>query len=478
MSVRHQGQPAGESARGDLPAPDVVNALAVTSPAAMAVFGADLRCRWANARFGELTGHTRLQGVRWRDLFPGTPNADLAALRALVETDSAPVQLILQPPSGPSPARSRRWDGRAPRVVADTRSRPTWRGVAHPVPGPGGERLLGLTCLDPGAEAPTGPGRRSGHGPDADPGRRNVLDLRSFLERVEEAIEEAGPEPSTVGMLLADVAPIGQDTPTERGAVDALVSVAARLPEVLRSEDVVTVTDPHRIAVLCRDLESPAAAMVVAERLRGHLSAVLGEGTSRRGDASFGAGTEGRSSAWDEGLRGVALPVLDDVPVLVSAGVTLARPAESAGSLVTRAQQAVEEARAAVAPASQTSSGDAASRASLLIRVTDFRARGRPTTVLHLTGELDVATVGRLRVALRALLATAQSGLVLDARGITFCDVSGMRALEEGAREARRRGLGYGVVGMPPIMRRLYEVGWADSPFAHWPTLGEALGGA
>ena len=68
----------------------------------------------------------------------------------------------------------------------------------------------------------------------------------------------------------------------------------------------------------------------------------------------------------------------------------------------------------------------AASRPTLRISTT---ATG-PTTVLHLAGDLDLATAGQVRGCLRDVLDTgAVRRLVLDLSGLDFLDVTGLNVI-------------------------------------------------
>lgn len=54
------------------------------------------------------------------------------------------------------------------------------------------------------------------------------------------------------------------------------------------------------------------------------------------------------------------------------------------------------------------------------------RSANETTTVVHVTGELDLATVPLIEPELHALAVRAGPDLVLDLSGLSFCDSSGV----------------------------------------------------
>jgi anti-anti-sigma factor len=65
--------------------------------------------------------------------------------------------------------------------------------------------------------------------------------------------------------------------------------------------------------------------------------------------------------------------------------------------------------------------------------------RGRH--VLHVAGEIDLATVAALRHAIEQLLRSANGSAVIDLSGVTFMDCQGIAALFEAARRAHAVGI-------------------------------------
>jgi anti-anti-sigma factor len=90
--------------------------------------------------------------------------------------------------------------------------------------------------------------------------------------------------------------------------------------------------------------------------------------------------------------------------------------------------------------------------------------------VVAVSGELDLDTMGELNEVLAAdngLLVTT----VVDLRGLTFIDSSGVSGLMAAARRARDAGARLVCVPGPPQIRRVFEmtgidtvIEWVDSP--------------
>jgi anti-sigma B factor antagonist len=90
--------------------------------------------------------------------------------------------------------------------------------------------------------------------------------------------------------------------------------------------------------------------------------------------------------------------------------------------------------------------------------------------VVAVSGELDLDTMGELNAALAAdegVLATT----VLDLRGLTFIDSTGVSGVLTAARRARDAGGRLACVPGPPSIRRVFEltgvdtaVEWVDGP--------------
>jgi anti-sigma B factor antagonist len=90
--------------------------------------------------------------------------------------------------------------------------------------------------------------------------------------------------------------------------------------------------------------------------------------------------------------------------------------------------------------------------------------RGRVRVVPH--GEIDVATVGELERRLRELRDSGFDQLVVDLRGVTFMDSTGLRLLLAWDDEARRNGIGFRLVAGSDPVQRLFELSGVASRFA------------
>ena len=82
--------------------------------------------------------------------------------------------------------------------------------------------------------------------------------------------------------------------------------------------------------------------------------------------------------------------------------------------------------------------------------------RDGATAVVTPCGEVDLATVCALRVALDK--AGRCAVLVLDLREMSFMDSSGVGVLVDERRRAGREGFCLRVVSGPPVVQRLLEV--------------------
>jgi anti-sigma B factor antagonist len=77
---------------------------------------------------------------------------------------------------------------------------------------------------------------------------------------------------------------------------------------------------------------------------------------------------------------------------------------------------------------------------------------------VRVRGELDLATAPDLRTAIDLGLRAAPSAIVLDIEGVTFMDLSGLRALHDGEARAARAGRSFSVQSPQPNVRRLFEL--------------------
>ncbi|MEV4639885.1 STAS domain-containing protein [Actinoplanes sp. NPDC049548] len=78
---------------------------------------------------------------------------------------------------------------------------------------------------------------------------------------------------------------------------------------------------------------------------------------------------------------------------------------------------------------------------------------------LTVTGEIDMATVGALETALRDAFAVPDAtGVVADFAGVTFCDSSGVAALDRAYAEGVARGITFCLTGVSGTVRRVLEI--------------------
>lgn len=77
------------------------------------------------------------------------------------------------------------------------------------------------------------------------------------------------------------------------------------------------------------------------------------------------------------------------------------------------------------------------------------------------TGEIDLATVEQLETALAAAVAReGATGVEVDVAGVTFCDSTGIAALDQAYAVAAQRSLPFCLINVqPPVARVLAIVG-------------------
>jgi anti-anti-sigma factor len=82
----------------------------------------------------------------------------------------------------------------------------------------------------------------------------------------------------------------------------------------------------------------------------------------------------------------------------------------------------------------------------------DVDDRGR-IAVLRARGEIDMLTVADLRDALDHRLAAGNATVVVDLRGVSFVDCTGIGLLADARRRARRRGIRLRIVAGRTVAR-------------------------
>jgi anti-sigma B factor antagonist len=104
-----------------------------------------------------------------------------------------------------------------------------------------------------------------------------------------------------------------------------------------------------------------------------------------------------------------------------------------------------------------------------------IQARREPGYVIvSVAGEVDIATVGRLREHLSALVAGGLP-LVADLDQVSFIDATGLGALVAAARQAAAQGVSLCVVCAQPQTRRLFRLTGLDHQIPLARDLAEAL---
>jgi anti-sigma B factor antagonist len=82
-----------------------------------------------------------------------------------------------------------------------------------------------------------------------------------------------------------------------------------------------------------------------------------------------------------------------------------------------------------------------------------------PTTVVHLAGDLDLATAGQLRGHLRDLLDRGRvRRLVLDMAGLEFMDVTGLNVLVDAQRVVSEDGGQLALRSPRPMVLRMLKL--------------------
>ena len=110
-----------------------------------------------------------------------------------------------------------------------------------------------------------------------------------------------------------------------------------------------------------------------------------------------------------------------------------------------------------------------------MARALSIRTRREPGCVIvTIVGEVDIATVARLRKRL-SVLAAGGVPLVADLDQVTFIDATGLGALAGAAREAAAHGASMYVVCARAQTRRLFRVTGLDRQIPLARDLAEVL---
>jgi anti-anti-sigma factor len=73
-------------------------------------------------------------------------------------------------------------------------------------------------------------------------------------------------------------------------------------------------------------------------------------------------------------------------------------------------------------------------------------------------GEVDIDTVDRIREQLENATATGARHVVLDLRGVSFLDSTGLRLVLAADAASREQGWEFGLIGGPPDVQRVFDL--------------------
>jgi anti-sigma B factor antagonist len=99
----------------------------------------------------------------------------------------------------------------------------------------------------------------------------------------------------------------------------------------------------------------------------------------------------------------------------------------------------------------------------------------RGVTRVHLVGEVDIATAGRLQRALDDLVRDGHTRLLVDLTDVSFIDSTGLGVLLHTVKQLRRRRGRLVVLCPDPTMRALFELVGHNLLFPVAETLERAL---
>ena len=84
------------------------------------------------------------------------------------------------------------------------------------------------------------------------------------------------------------------------------------------------------------------------------------------------------------------------------------------------------------------------------------------TTVIALTGELDISEVTNVEQKLKAVEQREPNVLVLDLRGLNFLDSSGLRVVLEADLRSRRAARRFALIPGPDAVHRVFLIALLD----------------
>ena len=104
-----------------------------------------------------------------------------------------------------------------------------------------------------------------------------------------------------------------------------------------------------------------------------------------------------------------------------------------------------------------------------------MRDHGGGIQILHLAGELDLATADEAAAQGRAAITGHTWLLLLDLTGLSFCDARGLSALVRIANHADKTGCRYGLIAPKPPVRKVLRICRLDQRMPVFATTGDAL---
>ncbi|MFE1960170.1 STAS domain-containing protein [Streptomyces sp. NPDC059479] len=102
------------------------------------------------------------------------------------------------------------------------------------------------------------------------------------------------------------------------------------------------------------------------------------------------------------------------------------------------------------------------------------RTEGR-SEIVTVAGELDHHTAELLRAPLDDALEQGRARLVIDCSQLEFCDSTGLNVLLGARLKAEAAGGGVHLVGMLPVVARVFEITGADAVFTVHDSIEDAL---
>ncbi len=98
-------------------------------------------------------------------------------------------------------------------------------------------------------------------------------------------------------------------------------------------------------------------------------------------------------------------------------------------------------------------------------------------SVIAVYGEVDVASVPRLREQLHSLVAEGKNKIVVDLDGVGFLDSTGLGVLVGALKRTRAHGGSLGLVCNQPQILKVFEVTRLTRVFDLYPTVTKAVTG-